>query len=443
MADSTSVSRTTLIRSATSTYCSYVPSSVSPTTFSTTSTNTIDIDFTSVALNILVIVQEERSVINFTCDDYPLCPYPVTSNPDIAGIGVSIHIVPDSICLGWILISQVITAFLITAWTAFAFTSLAYFAGLVPPEFIRRVDTICLRANSRRCQSDWKKTLEKLVLIFSDQQLITGLAIAVAGFIECFKHDLSSHHWRIVVYLIWTSSTVHLISLSLLREWLLGRPFLRNLRVSGMLILAVVLMVSLIPLLNENFLAGNLPVRCFWTHYWHKDYDAFLPTYETPNTIISYVLILIGYTWKFVDAFGTSRVRARKWLVCAPILYLERTIKDRVSPKPVRWSWNWTCSKALTCLYIQLLLVCDILESFMFTLLLLLTTLLWGTLQIVLTRRQYGYRPEERELTFGQLLAVFLLLQPISAIIEHFAKDTGSELHPNQLHGEKFNLVAR
>lgn len=36
--------------------------------------------------------------------------------------------------------------------------------------------------------------------------------------------------------------------------------------------------------------------------------------------------------------------------------------------------------------------------------------------------------PEEGELTFGQLLALFLLIQPASAIFEHFVRDSESEL---------------
>lgn len=288
-----------------------------------------------------------------------------------------------------------------------------------------------MRANSRHYHSRWRDTLETLVLIFSDQQLITGLAICVAGFVEAFKYDLSSLHWQIIVYLAWTSSTVHLISLSLLRKWLLERPFLRNLRVFGMSILAILLMIALKPLLNNNYYYWVIPVRCFWdltgsqgsSTYWQ------LPHQQTANTVISYLIILTGYSWKICDVFESSRTRFRRWFVCAPTLYLQGRIKRRVSPKPARWTWNWACSRVLIYAYIQLLLVCDILESFIFTLFLLLSTLLWGTIQILKARE---IEPQitlqgEREFTFGQTLALLLLLQPISAVIEHFANDKSCE----------------
>lgn len=68
----------------------------------------------------------------------------------------------------------------------------------------------------------------------------------------------------------------------------------------------------------------------------------------------------------------------------------------------------------------------ETLESSLASMLLLFFALAWGTLQILLPRQTMNYyhpqvNESEARLSFGQLLPLLLLLQPILAIIEHSA----------------------
>lgn len=76
--------------------------------------------------------------------------------------------------------------------------------------------------------------LERFVLALSDQQLVTGIAILIAGYISPCSMD--SYHFQIVASLAWFSSTTHLSTLVLLRRYLIEHPIVRTWRVIGMLI---------------------------------------------------------------------------------------------------------------------------------------------------------------------------------------------------------------
>lgn len=191
----------------------------------------------------------------------------------------------------------VIIAFLVTAWASFIFLAGAYCSGYLPQEHIKRVDVALFRAHSKRCNEKWKKTLDKVMLAFSDQQLVTGLAIILAGFLEALNNDLDVYHWHMVIYLAWMSSTVHLTALSFLKDWLSRRTLLRNLRAFGMVVLFAFLAMAMYVQGDWNFtivLYGGhytLPVRCIW-----RGQSSSAPKWVGWNNdvAISYFMLCLG-----------------------------------------------------------------------------------------------------------------------------------------------------
>jgi len=57
---------------------------------------------------------------------------------------------------------------------------------------------------------------EDFIFAFSDQQLVTGLAMLVAIF---FKGDISIYSFQVAVSVAWFSSTIHLSTLVVLRRY--------------------------------------------------------------------------------------------------------------------------------------------------------------------------------------------------------------------------------
>lgn len=90
----------------------------------------------------------------------------------------------------------------------------------------------------------WTPIIEKFVLTLSDQQLLVGIAILIAGFAQ--HCSISVYHFSIVTDLAWFSSNTHLVTLDVLRVYLAGEPTLRLWRICLMLGTVVLLIVGVI-----------------------------------------------------------------------------------------------------------------------------------------------------------------------------------------------------
>lgn len=145
----------------------------------------------------------------------------------------------------------------------------------------------------------------EMVLVFSDQQLLTGLAILIASYIQALGGNLSVYHWNTVIYLAWLSSTVHLMSLSVLRNRLRTNKVLRFIRLCVMGSILGLLLATLVPTVtngwpNEisrcsSFLGPGLPVRCLWDIRLNG-------VNEQGDYWISYVSLLGAFAWNFVNS---------------------------------------------------------------------------------------------------------------------------------------------
>lgn len=74
----------------------------------------------------------------------------------------------------------------------------------------------------------------RFLLGFSDQQLVTGLAILIAALVNRFQ--LTLYELRIAFCLAWFSATTHIATLRILREYFYDHAVVRNWRVLGIFI---------------------------------------------------------------------------------------------------------------------------------------------------------------------------------------------------------------
>ena len=103
------------------------------------------------------------------------------------------------------------------------------------------------------------KGLEKFILALSDQQLVTGLAVLIAGIVS--PCSMSIYHFNTVAALGWFSSMTHLSTLAVLRVYFIEHPRLRTWRVVAMLFVLVLLIIARVVTLAST-LDNSLPVRC-------------------------------------------------------------------------------------------------------------------------------------------------------------------------------------
>ena len=178
-----------------------------------------------------------------TCSAWP----PVEADPDIAGTGVGVYMsrILDRSKTN----SQVLTSFMLSAYATL---------GLVVVHFLldhhvtsnpvdrRFINLFTPRAwnNDKSVSKKRTEALEGAVLMYSDTQIITGLAILLAGYIQ-LPSGISSYHWQIVVDLAWFSSLSHLTTLTALRGYFRRR--------TTMAICRAVLVGKVFPNTNQSF----------------------------------------------------------------------------------------------------------------------------------------------------------------------------------------------
>jgi hypothetical protein len=336
---------------------------------------------------------------------------PLVANPDIAGLGVS-HILGTCENLKALTHHKIILSFLITAFLVLLLAITAYVGGFLPGHYLRRVDRLALRANSRNEDSRWREVLEGVILSYSDQQLVTGLSILVAGYYEMFNNNLSLYHWNVVVYLAWMSSAVHIASLTLLKDIFNKQPTLRNIRVVGMLALLTLLATAMLPLRNSPMPIGT-PARCLWGNRTFDVSDIYTDSWSHIDWALSITMLFVAYVWKLSQLFSSSRGWVRRWLVAEPQAATERLMRRALLSHRSKWLTR-SAYFLLTYCHIIAVVYTEIAESFAAAILYLCLALPWGAICIFVDRNNVTDRIKvgESTLTFGQLVPLFLLVLP-------------------------------
>lgn len=258
----------------------------------------------------------------------------------------------------------------------------------------------------------------EIVLSFSDQQLLTALAILVAGYTQALGGNLSVYHWNNVIYLAWLSSTVHLMSLSVLRDRLKESQALRAIRVIAMILIFGLLLAALVPTMTREWQKSlippaktGMPARCLWN-------TRLYGVNEIGDFWISYVSLLGAFTWKLCHFFDSSRTWVRLWTRARLECFLEKIARRSLRKPPSRR--RRTTFRAISTVYIIFVAWMELLECFMFTILVLAFTLGWGTYQLFASKSPLPEEVQlaEREMGFGQLLPILLLSQPIFVAVQ-------------------------
>ena len=344
---------------------------------------------------------------------------------------------------------QVLVAFLISAWLSFGFVFFAYWCNLIPENLLTAFD---MHFSNRTSHGSlrWQEALQKAVLIFSDQQIVTGIAVLTAGFVKMNgEKPISVYHWYTIVYLGWMSSNVHLASLTFLRTYIETNRWLRACRLVGMTAMFCLLFAALFPTSNYPFVMAlnnevhpwdfhdicwpmQLPAHCFWKimgvpnerylnvsqspqviwDWWHLT--------TSPDAVLSYFLLVSSYLWKVAMLFRLNQQTLIRWTHTLPLRLVEKPVRHLASNRG-HW-YQRLCYTLLLSIYVPMILVLHVCESFAGSLWLLGVGLIWGTMQLLQPRKHlpFDVRKQEDSWGFGQILPVLLLALPLLAVGEHF-----------------------
>ncbi|TIA79691.1 hypothetical protein D6C76_03491 [Aureobasidium pullulans] len=350
-----------------------------------------------------------ENVTTETCQDWMLNGAIPEADTEISGIGA-------------------ILAFLLSAYITFAIVLISYLLGSIDTSLLRPVDLYVHRLPSqRRTSISWHKALHQCVLLLSDQQIVTGIAVCMAGFIALHGR-ISVYHFQIVIMLAWMSSSVHLSALTMLGEYFRKRPGVLGWRIVGMLVLLILLLAALAPT-NSNLWATQwtpdsehyektswaIPAKCFFFHTWGEGVN--------PDAPLSYLILTLSYVWKIGALFRSSRNVFHRRVRGPYEYFLERILhKEAIKASKCRGkrrlSWIYYATMVV---YIILLALFEFSASFAASLWLSYVGLVYGTIQIVIPRQQNSWwNSKENSWTFGQIVPLVLLIQPIGAILENY-----------------------
>lgn len=347
----------------------------------------------------------------------------------------------------------VILAFLLSAYITFAIVLAAYLLGSIDASLLRPVDFCVHRLPSRRrTNPSWHKALHQCVLLFSDQQIVTGIAICIAGFIGLHGR-ISVYHFQIVIMLAWMSSSVHLSALTMLGGYFRKKPALLGWRIVGMLVLLVLLLVALVPTASNLWAiwwgpdqkshdvttSWAIPAKCFFFKTWGEGVN--------PDAPLSYLILIISYIWKIGALFKSSRNVFHRRIRGPGEYFLERILHTealKASKRRAKRSLSWKYYAAMT-VYIISMAIFEFAASFAASLWLSYLGLVYGTIQIVIPRHQNAWwNKKEDEWSFGQIVPLVLLIQPLGAILENYGgrkqKKDADRASLNSEDGESYEL---
>ena len=190
----------------------------------------------------------------------------------------------------------------------------------------------------RRCKF-WRVVLERLIIALADQQLVTGFAILITGWIV-YNDSIYGAHFSLVIYLSSLSSSSHLAAIITLRRYFNDNPALALLRIALISTFALGLAISIT--LSDSF-------SIFYTVFWYIFYHA------NDDTYVAVVLFHIFIIWPILWAFWTgiwqivpgARDRFTAWVtrkiwlpicsvgrrICFPLSFVQHRIPTRVSDR--------------------------------------------------------------------------------------------------------------
>jgi hypothetical protein len=391
---------------------------------------------------------------------------------------------------------------------------LGYFTSSLPEEYlkpldIRIIETVakslvgkwCLKCwqgfirVSRKClflkppkeddylsRSQRQHAQRNFILTLSDQQLVTGVAILVAGFANWCT--MTVYEMNMVVALAWFSATTHLATLNVLRAYFCQNPVVRNWRMLGMVSIVLLLIAGLlitrfyanrflsVPLPCLKPLDGAFAYDCNGTSYYSFNategiglnfskgdtnytecylcYGEYAlgsaGVFSTLGPIFAVMYLLYGYFSAWVGtttAFADSEAKMSHILLHA-LLRVNSHGKAHISMEHVRnvykqmdakgghntsvalsrfrklFRRNPRSAERLKDLFVSALKYHG---TFLFSIGNLLFALSYGISQVVATRWTYGgpkLKDEGTRVDFGQVVTLVLLFLPLLAAAEIF-----------------------
>ncbi|MCJ1269899.1 hypothetical protein MMC22_009792, partial [Lobaria immixta] len=307
----------------------------------------------------------------------------VADDPDIAGIGVTIGF----------MLSAYVTLLLVIIHYLFNYQDTQ---NPIDRAWIRILTPKAWNSPQGRSSKKWTQALESAVLMYSDTQVLTGIAILLGAYSQ-LRRGISVYHWQVTVQLAWFSSMTHLTTLTSLRAYFRERPMMARWRVSFMGVTLLLLAIALVPTGYVNFSNSFendvvvdtklTPAVCLYLN------RHLLGSFNMAPIALSLSILLTSYVTRVVKLFTPLSDRAHKRLRIKPGNIVkdcfDRTEIGRAESSGVVEKIAWISLQYFLMLsYVLFKAIYEIGESMLWEIIWLVTALVWGTLRLISLRLQ-------------------------------------------------------
>lgn len=290
------------------------------------------------------------------------------------------------------------------------------------------------------------EVVSRFILALSDQQLVTGLAILIGAF---------ASRCTISVCLAWFSSTTHLATLDILRDYFIQNRMVRNFRVGGMVILTILWILGFVYARTHSTNADTfsqsisaMPLQCAVQAASEYNSNEFIDIGLGETFII--IFLFLFYYKRIWELFYSQRTKDRiPWSHRDFFLNLymrskfrEMNIDAQISQKIIReavFLQNWKRNKELLekarrsrlVKSESTILLCyrAYVGSFSSNIPVFLFGLVYGIAQV--SRVRWLEQPDIAEdadtMSFGQIVPLLLLTIPVLTAIEIYCGEQSAE----------------
>ena len=290
--------------------------------------------------------------------------------------------------------------------------------------------------------------LERFLLTLSDQQLVTGLAVLIAGYMKMCSMPL--YYFNMIASLAWFSSATHLVTLGALREYLISHGVVRDLRVTAMVLLLTLLLLAQPPAWSSRD-GSDLTFCFFYGAEILISFPNIVTLIATPGFILTVYsrriacLYSLDLDWNISDSLievltkhlsgpnysDPSRKKVEKENLLsrksnASISALIRKEREDIRYARFQSAMVKINTRLDAYMYATLFIAQELSYGFVSQVTLLISDLAYGLAYTIISRTQtpsQGIEGNQNEMSFGQLVPLFLLLLPALTVGElYFGK---------------------
>ena len=163
----------------------------------------------------------------------------------------------------------------------------------------------------------WLRVLDRLILGFSDQQLVTGICILLIGFISICR--ISNYHFLIINNLGMFSCSSHLASVLSLRRYFQEHPTVAKIRITATSIFAILLATSVVLV---GFIPLSVNLKC-------SAICAAKGSFSSLPRILGIIMalyLIVAYWAALAYVFPNAEIKFMTWFNTKPAQWLEKAL---------------------------------------------------------------------------------------------------------------------